>query len=181
MSEQKSRDRGRDEGSGGRRRKGLAWWQLALVGLAVVAMAGGIALSLGGGGGDAGPAGGGSDLVRGLTTDGGAPAVGADAAGDDWSPVVFRLGFSAFVGFAIGYALRAFVKISVIGIGFFLLLMFGLEYAQIIEVRWASVGDRYDEAAGWIERNAGSFMGFVKGQLPAAGLFGVGLVAGLKR
>jgi uncharacterized membrane protein (Fun14 family) len=95
--------------------------------------------------------------------------------------VVFRLGFSAFVGFAIGYALRAFVKISVIGIGFFLLLMFGLEYAQIIEVRWASVGDRYDEAAGWIERNAGSFMGFVKGQLPAAGLFGVGLVAGLKR
>ena len=104
-----------------------------------------------------------------------------DGSGVTWSPVVFRWGFSAFAGFAIGYALRSFLKLSLFAIGFFVLMLLGLEYAQIIEVRWDSMSDRYDEASTWIGAQTKSAMGFITGKLPAAGLAAAGLVAGLKR
>lgn len=87
---------------------------------------------------------------------------------DDLSPAVFRLGFSFFLGFAIAYALRAFVKVSLVAIGLFALLLFGMQYAGLVEVRWAAIGDRYDSAAAWFEGQFASFRAFVLGYLPSA-------------
>ena len=53
---------------------------------------------------------------------------------DQWSPAIFRMGFSFCVGFAIAFALRTFVRLSLIAIGVFFLALFGLQYAGFIEV-----------------------------------------------
>ena len=87
---------------------------------------------------------------------------------DVWSPAIFRMGFSFFAGFAIAYALRTFVRVSVISIGVFLLAMFGLQYAGFIEVNWTVIGDRYDSAAGWLSGQFDDFRTFVTGYLPSA-------------
>ncbi|MEM1331102.1 MAG: FUN14 domain-containing protein [Planctomycetota bacterium] len=100
---------------------------------------------------------------------------------DDLSPAVFRLGFSFFLGFAIAYALKAFVKVSIIGIGLFALLMFGMQYAGLLEIRWAAIGDRYESAADWLGGQFASFRAFVLGYLPSSGSAFAGVALALKK
>ena len=187
--EKRKKGDGQQGGEKGSRKGGLAAWQIALVVVAVLVMGAGIAIGVMGGGGTPAPAGATSSgvtpngLVRGLTPveGGGATAPGAQGDGVNWSPVVFRLGFGAFVGFAIGFALRSFLKFSLFALGFFFLMLLGLQYAQVIEIHWGAMEARYDEASTWIGAQTEGFMGFVTGQLPAAGVGLAGLVAGLKR
>jgi len=100
---------------------------------------------------------------------------------DAWSPVVFRMGFSFFVGFCIAYALRTFVKVSIIAIGMMLLVLFGLQYAGIVEVNWLVMEDRYDTLVAWLQSETSSFTGFVTGYLPSAALATFGLVVGFRK
>jgi len=90
-----------------------------------------------------------SNLATGFAPAGSAPDSTAPED-DTLSPAVFRMGFSFFVGFAIGFATRTFVKFTLFGIGMFFLLLFGLQYAGIIEVKWALLEARYHEAGSWI-------------------------------
>lgn len=98
-----------------------------------------------------------------------------------YAPAVFRLGFSFFVGFCIAYALRTFFKISIAAIGFILLILFGLQYAGILQVDWHAMERHYDSAAHWIGNQLGSFKQFITGQLPSAAMALSGLVVGFKR
>lgn len=186
-TKQGNSDQAPKKGKGGeKKRAGLAMWQRVLVLAAILLMVGGVAMGVFLGGADTTPTTNTTDpsgLVRGLAPgSGGQPGAAAPGeAGISWSPVVFRWGFSAFAGFAIGYALRSFLKLSLFAIGFFILMLLGLEYAQIIEVKWDTMADRYDEASSFIGAQTKSFVGFVTGKLPAAGLATAGLVAGLKR
>lgn len=100
---------------------------------------------------------------------------------DVWSPAIFRLGFSFFVGFAIAYAVRTFVKFSLIALGMFFLMLFGLQYAGFITVEWGIIQERYEESQGWLASQFGSFKDFVTGELPSAGLFATGFVIGFRR
>jgi len=100
---------------------------------------------------------------------------------DEWSPTIFRLGFSFFVGFAIAYALRSFMKISLITIGVVLLGLFGLQYAGIVDVNWQAMEAHYDTAAEWLGNQTQSFTAFVQGYLPSAGMAGFGFVTGFRR
>ncbi|MEM7229773.1 MAG: FUN14 domain-containing protein [Planctomycetota bacterium] len=99
---------------------------------------------------------------------------------DVWSPALFKLGFSFFVGFCIGYAVRTFVKVSIIGIGMILLILFGLQYAGLIDVDWNAFQDRYDGIMGWLRAETETFSQFVKGSLPSAGAVAAGLVFGFR-
>ncbi len=132
----------------------------------------------------------GTDIARGFAPSGGEGTGEAgegtdatrDVAGDaDWSPALFKLGFSFFVGFAVAFALRTFVKISIIAIGMFLLVHFALEYYGFIEVNWDVFGEKYDSIADWIGRQTGSFREFVTGSLPSAGSAAAGLVIGFRK
>jgi len=77
-----------------------------------------------------------SSFTGGDTTDP-TDTTGAAAQADDRiSPAIFRLGFSFVVGFAIAFAARTFLKISLFAVGLFLLALFGLEYVEIITVNW---------------------------------------------
>lgn len=100
---------------------------------------------------------------------------------DAWSPAIFRLGFSFFIGFCIGYAVRTFLKLSMLAIGLLALALFGLQYAGIVDVDWQAASGHYDSIAEWIRAQTSSFTAFIQGHLPSAGLAAFGLIAGFRR
>lgn len=105
----------------------------------------------------------------------------SDDALDVWSPALFKLGFSFFVGFCVGYALRTFVKVSIIGIGLILLVLLGLQYGGLVDIKWAMMEQRYDGIAEWLKTETTSFTRFVRGALPSAASVTGGLVMGFRR
>jgi uncharacterized membrane protein (Fun14 family) len=98
-----------------------------------------------------------------------------------WGPSVFRVGFSFFVGFAVAYALRSFVKLAVVALGFFFLALFGLQYAGIIEVRWALLAERYNDISGDLQSRAAGLWSSMSAVLPSAASATTGLMAGFWR
>lgn len=98
-----------------------------------------------------------------------------------WPGALFRLGFGFFAGFAIGYAARAFLRISILAAGLLLLGLFGLQYAGLISVDWAAMETVFDHVVNWLRTNTADFRNFITGQLPstAAGLGG--LLVGFKK
>ncbi len=100
---------------------------------------------------------------------------------DDLSPAVFRLGFSFVVGFAIAYAARTFLRISLVAAGVFLLMLLGLEYAGIISVNWDTMQDHYQSLLASARESLGSFRTFITGRLPSAGAALAGLVVGFRK
>ena len=117
--------------------------------------------------------------------DGDVPIAGASGTPSDpkstLSPTLFRFGFSFFVGFAIAFALRSFMKISLVVLGLWFLLLFGLEYAGLIEVNWGALSQHYDSFAGWLRSEMSSVHTFITGRIPAAGAAAVGMVGGFTR
>ncbi len=106
---------------------------------------------------------------------------GGSAVTDPWSPAIFRMGFGFFVGFSMAYALKAFAKITIVSAGVFFLLLFGLQYAGLVEVKWAAMADQYDTLQAWLKAQLGGFQAFVTGYLPSAGATLAGLGLGFMR
>ncbi|MGQ0627003.1 MAG: FUN14 domain-containing protein [Phycisphaerales bacterium] len=98
-----------------------------------------------------------------------------------WSPTIFRLGFSFFACFAVGYALRTFFGFAVAALGFFFLALFGLEYAGLIDVKWGLVQERYDALAETAAREARSAWQAASAYIPAGGAGAAGLFSGWRR
>lgn len=165
----------------------MAVWKQALVALSIVLMGAGVALPFmlpasapaQTTGGDL-PPGAQGFAPTDADAEGSAAVVGDDATGEI-SPAIFRLGFSFFVGFAIAFAVRSFVRISLLVVGMYLLLTFGLEYAGLLEVRWGAVAEQYDSLAAWLRAETASFKSFVTGRVPAAGAGLAGLGIGFTR
>jgi len=176
----------------------LAGWQRIAAVLSVLVMAFGLGLgawnglrppaptaTVVGAGATAGSAGGIASgfapLEPGDGTDADPAASGTPAGEDPWSPAIFRMGFSFFVGFAVAFALRAFVRVSLITLGLYFLTLFGLQYAGFIEVDWAAIGARYDGIRDWLGTELDSFASFATGYLPSAGTAMLGLATGFRR
>jgi len=100
---------------------------------------------------------------------------------DDFSPALFRLGFSFFVGFAIAYALRSFLKITLIAIGLMLLGLFGLQYVGVVSVDWTAMQSHYETAMQWLQQQTADFTKFVQGYLPSAASAAGGFFVGFRR
>ena len=94
---------------------------------------------------------------------------------------MFRLGFSFFVGFALAFAFRRFVRVSLVGIGVLFFLMFGLSYLGLIEVRWDAASGVFDRLGGWLSEQFSGFRAFVTGHLPSAASAGAGMVVGYRK
>lgn len=164
----------------------MAVWKQALVGLSIVLMGAGVALPFllpEPAPAQTAPAGDLPPGAQGLTASGeiaeGAPAEAQPES--EISPALFRLGFSFFVGFAIAFAVRSFIKVSLAVVGLYLLLTFGLEYAGLLEVRWGAVAEQYDSVAAWLRAETESFRAFITGRVPAAGAALAGLGLGFTR
>lgn len=186
-------EEGGAEASHERSPRWIAPWKRVLLALAALSVVGGLALSAGSKGGAPAergappPAAGAGALTTSLLPQGetppggGAPSESAEPAGDDWSPLFVKGGFGFFAGFCIGYALRAFFKVSAIVAGVVLLALFGLQQLGAVQIEWDVLSDLYERAATAVSGELESLHAAVTGSLPAAGLAGFGLFAGFKR
>ncbi len=111
----------------------------------------------------------------------GNPIVAGAAESGDLSPVFLKLGFSFFVGFAIGYAFRQFLKLALIFVGLQLILLFGLTALGWVTVEWEIMADAWDGFIAQLGGQLESFRSFIAGGLPQAGLASLGLFTGFKR
>lgn len=111
----------------------------------------------------------------------GGEATTAQAEASDWSPFFLKGGFSFFVAFCVGYAMRVWLKISFLLIGTFALGIFALSYFGAMDVNWETLQGWYDTAAAKVSEEASDFKTFLTGSLPQAGLASLGLVTGFKR
>ena len=98
-----------------------------------------------------------------------------------WSAFFLKGGFSFFVGFCVGHALRAFFKISAAALGVVFLALFGLSYLGVVEMDWSMLEGHFDALAARVKDEAGSFRTFMEGSLPSAGMASLGLFAGFKK
>ncbi len=125
-----------------------------------------------------------SNLAMGLAPDG---DPGTETEEDEsstlnaLSPAIFRVGFSFAVGFAIAFAARTFIRISLIAVGVFLLALFGLEYVEVITVNWDKMEGHYDGFLVSVKDSFGGFKEFIGGRLPSAGSAIAGLVIGFRK
>ena len=111
---------------------------------------------------------------------GDAPA-GADQPEPAWSEAFFGLGFSFFVGFAVGYAARAFLKLVLIFVGLFAVGLFLLSYSGFVIIDWDAMDQTFSRFGEAVKGQFGAFRSFITGSLPSAGLAGLGLFAGFKK
>ncbi len=112
------------------------------------------------------------------------PAEPSSAA--EWSPIMLRLGFSFFAGFAMGYALRTFFKLVLIVAGVLILILMGMsavetEKGQLLVMNWDAMGTLFDTFVSRLGQEAGNIKEFITGSLPTAALATVGLYAGWRK
>lgn len=100
---------------------------------------------------------------------------------DVLAPAALQGGFSFFAAFAVGYALRAFLKLSLIYIGLVFLTMSVLAWIGWIEIRWNVPEEQFASLTETVKSQFESFRAFISGSLPSAGMAGLGLFAGLKK
>lgn len=179
-------------------KRGLPMWAKLLAGVSIVLMIAGVALPFVARGSSATATSGGTGAsnipgVTGFT--GGTGSGGMENVGDSgpsgeprpatgaaaWGPSVFRMGFSFFVGFSIAFALRSFMKLALVALGFFFLALFGLQYAGLLEVKWGAMSERYDELTQSLETRAQSAWTSMSVLLPSAAAASAGLFAGFWR
>ncbi len=169
-----------------------AWKKMLLVVAGVFVLIGaGLALASSSGGGSSGDATvqssgtgerhflSGEESATGETSTGAA----SDEGVTSYSPFFVKGGLSFFAGFAIGFALRAFFKISLLVIGLLLLAFFGLSYAgvDVIHIDWTKLDGYFDQLVAAVKEQAGGFKTFITGSLPSAALASLGLLTGFKR
>ncbi|MEQ8764653.1 MAG: FUN14 domain-containing protein [Planctomycetota bacterium] len=104
-----------------------------------------------------------------------------DSTLKEWSPALVKLGFSFFVGLAIGYTLRTFLKLTLIVAGLILLAIFGLEYLGFIDVRWDQMDQTWNNLIEGMKEEFTAFKAFIEGSLPSAAAFGAGVFTAFKR
>jgi uncharacterized membrane protein (Fun14 family) len=100
---------------------------------------------------------------------------------NDLSPFMVRGGFGLFIGFAIGFAMRAFLRLAVVIIGFYLLVLSMMAYVGWIEIHWTLMEDQFTGLLGYLGSQFESFQSFLTGAIPASGLTATGFVFGLRR
>lgn len=98
----------------------------------------------------------------------------------NWVALAAYMGFSFFVGFAIGFAVRTFLKIMFFIVGAILLVLFVLQYNDMIHVNWASFEGSYDTLIAWVSPHLGGLKNFITANLSSAAMAGLGLFWGLR-
>lgn len=99
----------------------------------------------------------------------------------NWVALAAYMGFSFFVGFAIGFATRTFLKLFFFAAGTLFIALFLLQYNGIINVNWESFEGVYDNMIAWVSPHLGGLKNFITANLSSAGMAGLGLVLGLRR
>jgi len=95
------------------------------------------------------------------------------------TPVVYQLGIGGILGFFVGYAIKKLTKLLAVLAGLFALLLIYLGYQGVISVNYGKLAEAVQGAMG----SAGQALNWLTpiiANLPFAGSFMAGMVAGLK-
>jgi uncharacterized membrane protein (Fun14 family) len=99
-----------------------------------------------------------------------------------WAPLAMKGGLSFAIAFAVGFALRTFMSLTIVVLGVVALAIFGLQKAGIVgEIDWSVAQGHWDTLTANIGQQFESFKTFVTGSLPSAGAGTVGLGSGFRR
>jgi uncharacterized membrane protein (Fun14 family) len=111
-----------------------------------------------------------------------AGASGQRTLPEEISPYFLQGGLGFFIGLAIGTALRAVYKATLLILGVVILGVLGLSYFGVIPpIDWAAVEDWLSVHLKEADEKTAAFRQYLVASLPSAGLGGVGLVTGFKR
>jgi uncharacterized membrane protein (Fun14 family) len=99
----------------------------------------------------------------------------------DLSPFMVKGGFGLFIGFAIGFAIRAFLRLAIVIVGFYLLMLTMMAYVGLIEVHWNLMDTQFTNLLSFLGRQFESIKTFLTGAIPASSLTALGFVVGLRR
>ena len=100
----------------------------------------------------------------------------------EWSPGLAKGGFGFFLGFCIGYAVRTFFRIGALVIGLVLLALLGLSYTGVMPPPdWGAIEGHLGRLGESLREQASGFRTFLTGNLPSAGLAGLGVFTGFKK
>ena len=100
---------------------------------------------------------------------------------EQWSPSLVRGGFTMFLGFAIGYAIRAFLRLATVIVGAYFLVLTLMAWAGWVEIHWEVIEGQFDQMVSNLETQFASFKAFLMGSIPSAGLGAAGLASGLRQ
>jgi uncharacterized membrane protein (Fun14 family) len=121
--------------------------------------------------------GGASDREPVVTTESGNGSIGIH----DLSPFMVKGGFGLFIGFAIGFAIRAFLRLAIVMAGFFFLVLSMMAYVGWIEIHWSLMEGQFTQVLSALGAQFSSFQTFLTGAIPASGLTLAGFAIGLRR
>ena len=93
--------------------------------------------------------------------------VGQSIQTGNWLALFTYMGFSFFAGYVIGFATRTFLKFAFFLAGTILILLFLLQYNNLIDVKWEAFENIYNALIGWISPHLGGLKGFITANLIA--------------
>ena len=99
----------------------------------------------------------------------------------DYSPFFLKGGLSFLLAFSVGYALRTFLRMTIVVVGVLTLVVIGLSNLEWITIHWPTIQAFWNNNAPDLSDQFSSFQTFLTGSLPAVGLGGTGLWAGFKQ
>jgi uncharacterized membrane protein (Fun14 family) len=97
------------------------------------------------------------------------------------SPATFRLGVSYLGGFFLGWALRRFIKATLLLSGAAILLIGLGKKLGWMDLDWASLEGHVQHSLSWLHGEAGAIKQFLTGYLPSAGAAATGIFLGFRR
>ena len=103
-------------------------------------------------------------------------------ASSPYTPLVFQLGAGGLIGFMVGYAVKKLIKLLLVVGGLLMLLALYASHEGYISVDWKRIGVKVEELlAKYVGGGAAiSLAETFARNLPFAGAFLAGLIAGLK-
>ena len=107
--------------------------------------------------------------------------VGQSIQAGNWIALFTYMGFSFFAGYVIGFATRTFLKLVFFLSGAVLILLFLLQYNDLIHVKWAAFESIYNSLIGWISPHLGGLKNFITANLSSAAMASLGLFWGFRR
>lgn len=99
----------------------------------------------------------------------------------EWNSIIFQLGFGAIAGFAVGYAFKKVLKLTLIIVGLLILALIYLQWQGILNVNYEELIRKVEE---WIRGFMGegtSIISQVVANLPFAAAFLAGFALGFKK
>lgn len=92
------------------------------------------------------------------------------------------MGFSGFVGYAIGMALKKIMMVAVFILGIFFMGVSLLQYNGIIGgVDWGAMQAVYNSGASGLQAGGKAYLEWLVAQLPMAASATIGLLVGFRR